>query len=159
MAFNWKRLRWRSEREEATGTSDSWTLPWQDNRQWTGGLRRFTATWLKGHSVSWSRWTTHTLTSVAWPRRRRKWTSDRAAIVSRVHPRRDLFIIERNPYIWGTNRDGRCESERGIASGEVQCTWDIFQILYHQTSHQIAWPSVLLSLDLWFLYNNLLIHQ
>jgi hypothetical protein len=159
VAFNWKRFRWRSKREEATGASDLWTLPWQDHRRWTGGLRRFNVTWLKGHNVSRSRQTTHTSTWVAWPHRRRKWTSDRAATVSRVHPRRDLFTIKRNPYIWGTNRDGRRESERGIAGSEVQCTWDIFQILYHQTSHQIAWPSVLLSLDLWFLYNNLLIKQ
>jgi hypothetical protein len=75
---------------------------------------------------------------VAWPRRRRKWTSDRVATVSRVHPRRDLFSVERNPFIRGMNRDDRHESGRGIAGGKVQCTWDIFQILYHQTSHQSA---------------------
>jgi hypothetical protein len=106
VAFNLKILRWRSEREEATGASDSWTLPWQDQQRRIDMLRRCIATWLKGHSMSRSRWATHTSTTVAWPRRRRKWTSDRAATVSRAHSRWDLFTVERNPYIRCTNRDG-----------------------------------------------------
>jgi hypothetical protein len=116
----------------------SWPSPWQGHRQRIDMLRWFTATWLMGHSVSRSRQTMHTSTMVAWPHRWRKWASDRAATVSRVHPRRDLFTVERNPHIRDTNRDSRRESGRGIAGGEVQCTWDIFQILYHQTSHQSA---------------------
>jgi hypothetical protein len=48
----------------------------------------------------------------AWPHRRRKWARDRVATESCVHPRRDLFTVERNPLARGTNRDGRRESGR-----------------------------------------------
>ena len=66
------------------------------------------------------------------PHRRRKWATGRATTVPCVHPQRDLFTIERNPYIQGTNHDGQRESERGIVGGEVLCTGDIFKIFYHQ---------------------------
>jgi hypothetical protein len=103
---------WWPEREEVTGASNSWMLPWQDHRWRIDMLRWCTAMWLKGHRVSRSRRTMHTSTTVAWPRRRCKWTSDSVATVSRAHSRRDLFTVESNPYIRGKNRDGCRESGR-----------------------------------------------
>jgi hypothetical protein len=44
------------------------------------------------------------------PHRRRKWARDRVATVPCVHPRRDLFTVERNPLARGTNRDDQRES-------------------------------------------------
>jgi hypothetical protein len=51
------------------------------------------------------------------PRRRRRWAKDRVATTSCVHPRRDLFTIERNPLARGTNHDGRRESGRKGTGG------------------------------------------
>jgi hypothetical protein len=137
---------WWPEREEVTGASNSWMLPWQDHRRRIDMLRRCSATWLKGHSVSRSRRTMHTSTTVAWPCRRRKWTSDSAATVSWAHPRRDHFTVERNPYIRGTNRDGWRESGRTahqrrgeLHLGSVSVTVPSVCYLEHLTE-QIAAP-------------------
>jgi hypothetical protein len=54
----------------------------------------------------------------ARPRRRHKWARDKAATVPYVHPRRDLFTVERNPLARGTNRDSRRESGRKVTGGE-----------------------------------------
>jgi hypothetical protein len=77
-----------------------------------GELVRLVATWLKAWGVAQSRWKTPTPVTIVKPHHRCKWSRNSEATVTQTHPRRDLFMGERNPLARGMNHDGQRESGR-----------------------------------------------
>jgi hypothetical protein len=85
--------RWQPEREEVTGTSNSWMLPWQVLGRPMGYVLWLIATWWDGQR----RVTTARNGDTKWGSRGHvagNRISDRAFTVLQVHPRRDLFTWE-----------------------------------------------------------------
>jgi hypothetical protein len=111
--------RWRPEKEEITGASDWWHLPW-----WLSGdhhiqMTRAIATWLRAWGVAQSRWTMQIPVMAIRPHRRRKWPRDSVATVSRTYPRRDLFTGELNSQTWSKNHGDRQQSRQRVTDGEI----------------------------------------
>jgi hypothetical protein len=156
VASNLKKTRWRPElrwslqRSTVAFTGYGATMV-------TGELLLLSTTWWKGHGVAWSRRTTYTSMTAAWPRRRQvDEATERPHCSNFIHG--EIFspgVVIR--VLLGANRSAGANPSARVTGGEVHCICWSFSVLYHGDHHQSIWQSKLEALVLQFLCGNLLI--